>query len=353
MAQRGHEVTILTAEHPRKNYEYPSNLKVEALPVLFRVGNAPLLAHLYVRLRGFDVIHLHYPFVFGQEMVFLRALLSGLPYIITYHQDIIFNDHKDLLIQAHHFLLGKWILRQASRLLVTSTDYAHASRIASLVRSLNGRVVEMPNGVDSDRFHPTVSAEDWRSRYGLQDDDNVVLFVGGLDTPHYFKGVDILIHAISQIPDDRIKLAIVGDGDLRPKYMTVVDQLQLNQRVVFCGYVSDADLPAHYAMCDVLVLPSTTMGEAFGVVLLEAMATGKPTIASNLPGVRSVVANGVTGHLVAPGNAHDLAIQIQHLLANPQQRLKMGEQGRARVEERYSWKVIDDRLETVYSEVVL
>lgn len=94
------------------------------------------------------------------------------------------------------------------------------------------------------------------------------------------------------------------------------------------------------------------MSEAFGVVLLEAMACGKPVIASNLPGVRSVVSAGEDGLLVRPGDIDDLAEKTQMLLDDPQRRREMGERGRDKVEEKYAWPKIIPRLVQVYEEVL-
>ena len=99
-------------------------------------------------------------------------------------------------------------------------------------------------------------------------------------------------------------------------------------------------------------IPSTTMGEAFGVVLLEAMACGKPVIASNLPGVRSVVSDGQDGLLVRPGDVQDLAEKIEWLLGDAPRRKAMGGQGRAKVEQRYAWSKIIPRLVEIYHEVL-
>jgi glycosyltransferase involved in cell wall biosynthesis len=94
------------------------------------------------------------------------------------------------------------------------------------------------------------------------------------------------------------------------------------------------------------------MGEAFGMVLIEAMACGKPVIASNLPGVRSVVNDGEDGLLVEPGNVADLAAKIRQLLDDPQRRQEMGKRGRAKVERKYAWDAIGAKLEQTYYEVL-
>lgn len=351
LARLGHDVTIFTADYPPGSGDYPPEITVKRLPVSFRIGNAPFLPGL-MNIRGFDVIHLHWPFVFGAEMLFLRYLAGRNHYIITYHQDLILNGLTGQLVKLHHSLLGKLILKRARRLCVTSIDYANASRIEPVVRQLKDHVVEMPNGVDANRFHPDADAQNLREHYGLASSDQLILFVGGLDRAHYFKGVDVLLNALAILNDANVKLLIVGDGDLKSEYEALANEFGIDEHVIFCGRVSDDLLPAHYRLCDFLVLPSTTMGEAFGVVLLEAMASAKPVIASNLPGVRSVVADGDDGLLATVDDADDLAQQMQTLLENPQLRHEMGQNGRKKVETHYAWERIAPQLEDVYRQVI-
>lgn len=351
LAQRGHQVTVFTADRFRLGYVYPDAIAVRHLPVLFRVGNAPFLPSL-LRLGSFDVLHLHYPFFFGAEMVFLRSLVGRLPYVVTYHQDVLLPGALGIVTRLHHRALGQWILRQARIVLATSWDYARSSRLASLLRARSGRVHELPNGVDPTRFHPDLDAGPLRARYGVAPAAPIILLVGALDRPHYFKGVPLLLEAFARLRHPRARLLIVGEGDLRGSYQQRAAQMGLGEQVVFCGRVSDDALPAHYAIADLLVLPSTTLGEAFGVVVLEAMASGKPVITSNLPGVRSVVTNGQDGLLVRPGDPDDLAEAIQTLLEDPGRRRAMGEQGRAKVEQRYTWQTIGGQLEEIYQRVV-
>jgi len=337
---------------PAGDPAYPGEITVRRLAVWFRFGNAPFLPGL-LRLTGFDIVHLHYPFYFGAEMVFLKSMTGGLRYVVTYHQDVLLAGLLRFPEKLHHRLLGTRILARAEKVLATSWDYAQASRLREWMRTKPQAVEELPNGVDAQRFHPDVADGGLRARYGLTGTDRIVLFVGALDRAHYFKGVSILLQALACLPDKGIRLLVVGDGDLRQTYQQQAAGLGLAGRVTFCGRVPDEELPAYYACCDVLVLPSTTMGEAFGLVLLEAMACGKPVIASNLPGVRSVVSDGKDGLLIRPGDANDLAEKIQMLLAEgPQRRREMGERGRSKVEEKYDWPKIIPRLVRIYEEVL-
>lgn len=364
LARLGHEVHVFTAAGSHSGgpgratagvdaagEQGAGPLAVHRLPALFRFGNAPLLPGL-ARLGRFDVVHLHYPFYFGAETLLVRSWLDGRRFILTYHQDVLFPGPLRYPEKLHHHLVGRHVLRRASRVLATSWDYARASRIRELLDRRADAVDVLPNGVDADRFHPSVDGAACRARYGFVPADRVILFVGGLDRAHHFKGVPVLLDALARLPDPDIKLLIVGNGDLLPGFRRRAVDLGLADRVTFCGRVSDEALPGHYAAGDVAVLPSTTMGEAFGIVLLEAMATGRSVVASGLPGVRTVAVDGVAGLLAEPGDADDLAARLRALLDDPRLRARMGEAGRRLVEQQYAWPRIGARLEHLYYDVL-
>lgn len=351
LAQRGHKVTVFTAAYPPGDFAYPATLQVRRLPVALRVGNAPLLPGL-AQLRHYDLVHLHFPFYFGAELVTLAALRRHMPLVITYHQDVLLKGPWQLYARWHAWWLGAWVLRSAARVLFTTLDYGRASAVRWLLQQRPQAVGELPNGVDVQRFRPDLPREVMRTRFGFAPEDVVLVLVAGLDRAHYFKGVTTLLRALAQVTASNVRLLVVGEGELRPRYAAQAAALGLGERVTFAGRVSDAELPLCYAAADIGVLPSHTQGEAFGMVLLEAMACGKPVIASNLPGVRTVVRDGETGLLCQPGMVADLAAKIQSLAAAPAHRLTLGRQGRRHVAVRYTWPRIGVQLENIYGAVL-
>jgi phosphatidylinositol alpha-mannosyltransferase len=120
--------------------------------------------------------------------------------------------------------------------------------------------------------------------------------------------------------------------------------------VVFTGYVSDSDLVRYFQSCDVFCAPSTGQ-ESFGIVLLEAMAAGRPIVASNIPGYDEVVTKDVEGILVEPKNETELATALVRLLADPAKRRKMGRAGQRKARQ-YSWDKIAQRVLAYYGEVL-
>lgn len=351
LARRGHDVHVFTAAiDGASGDEQRDGITIHRLRPLLRVGNAPILPGLLAALRGFDVIHLHYPF-FGGEITTLAARLSRTPLVITYHQDVLLHGLMGLIERVLRLTAGRLTLRAAARLLFTSHDYGSASYVRPLLRGREAKIGELPNGVDTSTFTPGSADAELRSQHQLSADDRVALLVAGLDRAHYFKGVDVFLRALAQLPKE-IKGVIVGDGDLRASYEHAAATLGLSERVRFAGRVSDADLPRYYRLTDVTVLPSVTMGEAFGLVLVESLASARPVIATNLPGVRTVVSQERDGLLVAPNDPAALAQALGQILDDADRSRAMGLAGRAKVESLYDWAQIGARLETIYQQVL-
>jgi glycosyltransferase involved in cell wall biosynthesis len=351
LARRGHEVHVFTAALPgTTSYEEYAGFTIHHLRPLVRVGNAPVLPGLVRHLRGFDIIHLHYPF-FGGEITALTAALRRIPLVITYHQDVLLGGLMGVVERVLRQSAGRLTLRSAWRLLFTSLDYGRTSYVRPMLRGREHAIDELPNGVDTAAFNLGELPMDLRMRHDLAPADQIALLVAGLDRAHYFKGVDIFLQALAQAPQT-VKGVVVGDGDLRASYAATARERGLSSRVRFVGRVSDADLPRYYRLADVTVLPSTTMGEAFGLVLVESLASGTPVIATNLPGVRTVVNHGGDGLLVEPGDPAALGEALRWMLSDDARRQAMGKRGRAKVEARYDWAQIGERLEAIYWQVL-
>ena len=312
-------------------------------------GNAAFLPRLRKILSDYDVIHLHYPFFGGAEVVAFDQIVSGkVPFVVTYHMDVVASGLKGAFFAAHRRALMPAIMKRADRILVSSMDYAAYSDIKLLLD--DKRVVELPFGVDLDRFHPG-HAPNVRSRHGIPMTEPVIVFVGGLDKAHYFKGMAVLLDALELLKDVPWHALIVGDGDLRESYEAMARVTPVSNRIHFVGHVAWDHLPEYYRAGNMHVLPSVDRSEAFGMVNLEAAASGLPSVVCALPGVRTTVVHGQTGMHVEPRNAKDLADALRELLLHPTTAERMGEQARRRAEEEYAWPGLMDRLVGVYKDV--
>ena len=170
-----------------------------------------------------------------------------------------------------------------------------------------------------------------------------MFFLAKLDRAHYFKG----LHVLDRGADD----AAGGPARGRRRRRMARQQYESRRaprsgdRARFLGDVPDELLPAYYRAADVVALPSTDRTEAFGLVLIEAMACGTPVVASRLPGVRTLVQEGATGYLVEPGDAIDLADKIRRCL---DQGAAMRSTARAFVASRFSDRAVVSQLLELY-----
>ncbi|MCX6021620.1 MAG: glycosyltransferase family 4 protein [Chloroflexi bacterium] len=351
LARRGHDVTVFTVNYPPGDFDYPPELKVRRLPALFRIGNAPFLPGLAIELHDFDVIHLHSPFIFGAEMVWAAAKARGIPYVVTHHNDLIGDGLRRYLFDAYSAVSSRLVFGGARKLAVVSFDHARGCRMTPLFQRRWSDVVEAPNGVNADEFRPGLDGGAIRRQLGIPEQAKVAMFVGALDRAHHFKGAPHLLNALPLVRDRDAMLLLVGDGDLRPELEQQAAALGLTDRVRFAGAVQHDALPPYFAAADLVVLPSFPP-ESFGIVLIEAMASGLPALAHNIPGVRSVITDGVDGLLAEPGNTADLAAKLDLLLGDAGLRTRMGEAGRRKVQERYDWRSIAARLETIYLDMI-
>lgn len=350
LAKRGHTVTIWTADYLIDSLEQPMGVEVRRLKPWFRFGNAPFLAGL-LKIKDYDIIHLHHPFIWGSELTCAVSHLRRIPYVITHHNDLIEKGGRGYLFDIYSRLATPAVFGSAQKIAVVSLDHAQHSRLAYLF-SKKGKdnVVEIPNGVDVNRFRPDLNIASLRAVYHLPDTSVVVLFVGTLDRAHHYRRVDLLLKAVAQVNNRALHLVLAGGGDLA-YYKQLASNLGISEQVTFLGSVPNSNLPRVYNTADIVVLPSQ-LQEAFPLVILEALACGKPAIVSNLPGVRSMVTDGVEGLLVKPGDVIDLAEKLLRLLDNPQLRQEMGRRGRAKIEANYAWSKVVDRLENMYLSVI-
>lgn len=335
----GHLVTVLVASRDLSTrVESLAGVRVIRAGRLFEAASTPvslrlLLARLWLKP---DIVHLHYPYPVGEVANYLS--LARCPTVMTYHSDVI---RQARLLRLYRPLL-KRIIARTDRIVVTSHNYMTSSPM--LVDAVN-RCRVVPLGIDLDRFRSIdpSAVSLLRSQWS---EDPVVLFVGVL---RYYKGLTFLIEAMSRI---NAQLIIVGDGPMRPSLEAQAVSLGLGNRVHFTGRVSDSDLPLYYHAADVFCLPSCARSEAFGIVQLEALASGLPIVSTRLgTGVEFVNADNVSGLTVAPRSADALQRALGRILDDSvlRERLAAGALERAGLftKERMSQAVMD-----VYRELV-
>lgn len=270
-----------------------------------------------------DCVVLHEPNPIAGASLFLRTAAPRL--IIWHHSDLLRPAWAPLTYGA---VVQRALYRRADCVIVSSPNLAAASPLVRQAR----HVAVVPFGIELDRFQRVDDATARRAaelRAGLRGP--VVLFVGRFV---YYKGLDVLIEAMRHAEGS---LLLAGDGPLEPELRQRVTALGLGDRVRFLGRVADADLPACYRAADVFVLPSVAHTETFGVVQVEAMASGLPVISTRLnTGVPWVNQDGVSGLTVAPGDAGALAEAIRRLSVDRGERDRLARGAAARAQSQFS-----------------
>ena len=229
--------------------------------------------------------------------------ITGVPYWVAAHGVDVWGVTDPAL---------KTALRAAD--LILSVSGYTRDRLLSEQRLDRDKVVILPNTVDSARFNIKPKPEYLMRRYKIALHHPVILTVSRLDGTEKYKGYDSVLRALpairQAIPEARY--LIVGDGDDRPRIEMIAAELGLTDCVTLAGYVSDEELCDHYNLCDVFAMPSK--GEGFGVVFLEAMACGKPTLAGNKDGSVDALRCGELGVLVDPDNVDAITSALTGIL---------------------------------------
>lgn len=281
--------------------------------------------------------------------------LQGTQQIHTYHSlgAVKYNTISNIpLIASQRLAVEREVLESAERIVATSPQEKQHMR--SLV-STKGNIDIIPCGTDIERFG-SVTRQAARNQLGIDRETKVVLYVGRFDPR---KGIETLVRAVNESQlrnSNKLKLIIGGgstpgnsDGIERDRIEGIINELGMSDFTVFPGRLSE-DLPTYYAAADVCVVPSHY--EPFGLVAIEAMASGTPVIASDVGGLQFTVVHEETGLLAPAKDVPAFANAIDRILLNPQWRDKLGEAGRKRVETKFSWDGVATQLSELYTQIM-
>lgn len=340
-----HEVTVLTAKLPKtKRIEYIEGMRVVRMPsVVFTEAPHPLPPPIpfylfpwpdFVReAEKADVIHVHNRFAYSflELMVLKKAFKKKLA--ITLH-----NARPQGIDLATDLLGGFYDDVSGSKIIANCDGIAGVSRNtldATVPSGVKAPQKVIYNGVDVNLFNPKNSGEGAKHDLGL-DGKKIVLTVCRLMEQ---KGVDYLLEAIPAVTRSekgKAHFVVLGRGPRLEHLQKKAKELGVESSVSFLTErLSERDLAALYAACDCFVLPS--LWEPFGMVLVEAMASGKPVVGSDIGGIPEIIDHGKSGFLVAPRNPKALADRISFLLENPKSARKMGAVARKIVTKKFTW----------------
>ncbi|MBN3898755.1 MAG: glycosyltransferase family 1 protein [Nostoc sp. NOS(2021)] len=257
------------------------------------------------------------------------------------------------LIASVRLAVEKEVLEIAERIVATSPQEKEHMR--SLV-STKGNIDIIPCGTDIQRFG-SIAREAARDELGIDKEAKVVLYVGRFDPR---KGIETLVRAVNESglrDSNNLQLIIGGgstpgnsDGIERDRIEQIVNELGMSDFTTFAGRLSQDVLPTYYAAADVCVVPSHY--EPFGLVAIEAMASGTPVVASDVGGLQFTVVDEETGLLAPPQDVDAFASAIDRILLNPEWRDELAKAGRKRVENKFSWDGVANQLSELYTQLL-
>lgn len=340
LRERGHHVTLAVAAgsrwEPRARALGP---EVETFP-----GKSPLrsaLMRAVIRILRRDrtqILHIHQGRDYWPGIIAARLALCGTRVVITRH----------LMTRPRGFS-RRFLLRMAH---VLPVSRAVEAVLKSELLGNHDRILQAHCGIDADQFQPvrTDAARTLRQHHGWSESDVVFGVVGMYEPPRgkgqfEFLEAAALVHA--QFPASRFVL--VGQGALRPQLEALIAERKLTDAVTLTGF-SD-NMPPLMSALDVLVHP-TTGTEAFPLVVLEAMASAKPVIASNLDGIPEQVTDGREGYLVTKADVPALADRMLQLARDPDLRASMGGRGRNRVATHFTRAQLAANIERIYQRII-
>ena len=338
LGRSGHYVKVLAPHSPSREFQDADLLvplgRSVPLPSGGSIARVSLSWWLYPKVRAllkkeqFDIIHLHEPMAPILPLCvleFSKSVNVG-TFHASYARQHLYRFTSPIIKRWQQRLHGNIAVSPAARRYVNNT--------------FPGDYEIIPNGIDFNHFSANVTP---LPRY--QDGKLNILFVGRLEKR---KGLRYLLEAYSKLKWElpNIRLIVVGPGNPDKESYRILSSHNL-QDVDFVGKVSYDDLPRYYASADIFCSPATG-AESFGIVLLEAMAAGKPVIASDIEGFRGVMTDGEHGLLVPKKDSDALADALGTLARDPELRRKLGGQGN-RTAEGYRWEVVAGRVEKYYN----
>ena len=375
LAKIGHEVIILDRRYSKDDpaIEAIEELKIVRLtsaqvripgfsrtPPFIRFALAELNLLLFVlkvsrylrkNSRNIDIIHFHLTSVGLILSILNRKLRRNMFYTSHVGHWALATKRLSILDRMYLFL-DSYLMRRVAR--VIALNHSAKENFMSLGKVKAENIAVVPNGVDTEFFDPSINVEEAVKRYRLEG-RSTVLFVGRLAK---IKGVEYLVQGADIVVNDfgckDTLFLLVGPlaFDAMEKPLNIEEVLgyirhhQLESNIIFTGALSIEDVRALYVASEIFVLPSLVEGDP--LVVMEAMASGKPIIGTKVGGIPEKVRDGWNGFLVDPADERQLADKIKYLIDNPEERKRMGANSRQYAEEEFDWKKVAERLSLVY-----
>lgn len=297
-----------------------------------------------------DIVHIHHPFLLSSVAIMYGKRL-GIPKILTLHTQYE---------QYAHYVspIPERLTQEAIKMIIHNLSYkidcitTPSESMRELIRSygVKNRIEIIPNAIhlisfkEDDVFKRT----EIKKKYNLKEDDKITLFVGRVASE---KSIDKIIKALAIIKKrdiSKVKLLIIGDGPAMDELKQLARTLKIEKDVIFAGTVSYEEIRHYYKMAYVFTIASTT--ETFGIVTIEALASGVPVLAVKAPGAVDILTDGVDGLLV-DNDVEKFANALEKIIGEPELREKLS-RGALKTSEKYSIDTISERMLNLYREVI-
>jgi len=365
--KRGHNVTVITTRHPQGNKkEEKENLKI------YYVGDKTLKCtarfyeeslELFEKLNHeerFDIVHSQSTSGYGfagfcheeipliltfqgttlNEIISavntksIKGLIKGL-YI--FYNDIIISHNKDAKITS----------KRASKIIAVSNELR--DDLKKQYNIPDEKLILIQNGIDVDTFKPHLEVSSLKEKYQLQN-KKIILSIGVMTGQ---KGHNLLIRVMPELlkENKEIKLVLVGYGPVMENLKKMALELKVSDHVVFTGKVPHEELQFYYNIANVFVFPTLRV-EAGPLVIPEAMACGKPVVASRIGGIPTIIENYIDGILIEPGNLRELKEKILEILGDEELARTLGKNARKKIVERYSVDRMVENTIKVYEKAI-
>lgn len=333
-----YDIVVITANHKEKKYseETLEDIKIYRLPYWFKLSNTPINFSWFLDIKNIikdekpDIINAHTPVPFIADIGALISFFQKIPFVLTYHNDLVKNNFLDLFFKVYYSTVGKLVGNISRALITTSPYYAENS---NYLKQYKNKLHIIPPGVDLD-FIEQISPQ--KALIDKFRNKRIILFVGQLDYTHQHKGLSYLIEAVGIIQKqiNTVHLLIIGKGDMTEEYKKLGRDISME----ILENVDDKSLFQYYKLSHVTVLPSTSDAEGFGMTLIEAGASKKPVVGSCMGGIPYVIEHNKTGFLSNPKDVTNLSEHIIKLLNNNDLSAKMGEAGYEKIKKNFTWR---------------
>lgn len=355
---RGHSVTVLcVAKESSIPIEMVDGIKVIRLPAPhLTILNTVIRFDLFIDVARllkeahFDLVNAHTPTIYFADVAAIVAKKYRVPFVLTYHNDN-FKDNLllNMVVQIYNYSVQLLTLKLSDKIIVASPFSYHES---PFIKRFKNKAVWIPPGVDSRLYVPKNNNYRLISKYKLQGGAKTVLFAGRMAHGDTHKGVDVLLKAFSKVNKElpNSYLILAGSGSDMEMYKSLSEHLGISKNTVFTGSIDEAELIQLYQGVDVVVLPSTTIQEGFGMTLLEGSACCKPVIGSAVGGIKYLIQDSIDGLTVPQKADNALAEAIIRILNDKKMAQEMGIKGRQKAEQ-YDWEILTDKTEAVFKEV--